>query len=733
MKNIKIFVYLIFIVIFTSFVSSTILLDSTEILNELKNLINESENLIKPYYVSNVPELNNYWSEFYSIQNESKIKYNIFKDNETLELDEIIDLDFTKEELEKSITLIKSLNDLEKAFTDRPASINSNKGFEITINEQSLTENGRNRLRVEYDRKSSTVYLLMSNELQGQTLADGTSGLGLGAAMMNVMSSDYCEKVKSGDQIINLYYLNRTKKSNNVIKGEAEDLALDWAGVTSFWDLLKNYNTFSGKSEVFTILGNTTNIENVTYGVEFERNFYFNFIDAGVQNFESEYSYCYINSKTVKCNKVEYYDLNNNLINLEKVEYGKSAESFFPEDLEGYTFKGWNSSLNKITSDLKVSPIYERTEYKVIFKDYNGTILNQQDVFYGEDAIPPKSPIREGYNFLKWDINYTNVKTNLTILAVYEEIKYVYEINNTNNNISISIDKNISSYQINLSELINSTGQGSIPRITINASNANNISVNIPATNITSSNISWNGIIEAPKKIDVIIPTIEGKSRTQSIAIKIGFNDGKLIFSNAVRLLFPNETGKKIAYFSEGNFNEIKNICGEDNQTWVDLNLNGGIEECYINNGSDLVVWTKHFTEFVTYTESDLPKTGGGSSGSSSSSSSSSSKGFGSSSLNCNSLWVCSDWSNCTNNLQKRICQDSNNCLIPDIKKPIEMRDCNSSSKKIISLNNPIKTGIGLGAIIGLNKETYGILFLGLFLLLSFSIILFFKKSKTFK
>ncbi len=724
MKNIQIIVYLIFIVIFTSFVSSS---SSTEILNQLKNLIDESENLIKPYYVSNVPELNDYWNEFYSKQNEARRIYNLLKDELILEMsEEEIALFRNIDELNNSINLIKSLNDLEKAFTDRPASINSNKGFEITINEQSIGGGG-NRLRAEYDRESSIVYLLMSNELQGQSFYSGTSGLGLKTAMMNIMSSEYCYQVKSGNKTINLYYSNGTKKSNSEIENEAQNLALSWAGVGALGAISTKYNTLLGKSEIFTIIGKTKD------GIGFERNFYFSFIDAGVQNFESEYSYCYIDSKTVKCNKVEYYDLENNLIYLEKVEYTKSAKSFFPENLEGYMFKGWNSSLNNIISDIKVSPIYERTKYKVIFKDYNGTILNQQDVFYGEDAIPPRSPIREGYNFLKWDINYTNVKTNLTILAVYEEIKYVYEINNTNNNISISIDKNISSYQINLSELINSTGQGSIPRITINASNANNISVNIPATNITSSNISWNGIIEAPKKIDVIIPTIEGKSRTQSIAIKIGFNDGKLIFSNAVRLLFPNETGKKIAYFSEGNFNEIKNICGEDNQTWVDLNLNGGIEECYINNGSDLIVWTKHFTEFVTYTESDLPKTGGGSSGSSSFSSSSSSKGFGSSSLNCNSLWVCSDWSNCTNNLQKRICQDSNNCLIPDTKKPIEMRDCNSSSKKIINLNNPIKTGIGLGAVIGLNKETYGILFLGLFLLLSFSIILFFKKSKTFK
>ncbi|MDD4563539.1 MAG: hypothetical protein PHF09_01520, partial [Candidatus Nanoarchaeia archaeon] len=355
MKNIQIIVYLIFIVIFTSFVSSS---SSTEILNQLKNLIDESENLIKPYYISNVPELNDYWNEFYSKQQLSKIRYDFFKNNETLldSLEYVSQLETFKQELENKINLIQSLNDLEKAFTDRPASINFNKGFEITINEQSIGGGG-NRLRAEYDRESSIVYLLMSNELQGQSFYSGTSGLGLKTAMMNIMSSEYCYQVKSGNKTINLYYSNGTKKSNSEIENEAQNLALSWAGVGALGAISTKYNTLLGKSEIFTIIGKTKD------GIGFERNFYFSFIDAGVQNFESEYSYCYIDSKTVKCNKVEYYDLENNLIYLEKVEYTKSAKSFFPENLEGYMFKGWNSSLNNIISDIKVSPIYERTKY----------------------------------------------------------------------------------------------------------------------------------------------------------------------------------------------------------------------------------------------------------------------------------------------------------------------------------------------------------------------------------
>ena len=183
MKAIKFFISLTLILIFISFVNS----DSIKILNELKSVIDESESLVKPYYVSNVPELNAYWNSFYSTQNKAKTiydnAYNLLESGIELDIDEELDLEleliFQKEDLEKKINLIKDLNDLEKAFTDRLASKNSNKGFEITINDQSITTNGANRLRAEYDRESSAVYLLMSKYLQSQSFLKGTSGLGL--------------------------------------------------------------------------------------------------------------------------------------------------------------------------------------------------------------------------------------------------------------------------------------------------------------------------------------------------------------------------------------------------------------------------------------------------------------------------------------------------------------------------------------------------------------------------
>lgn len=58
----------------------------------------------------------------------------------------------------------------------------------------------------------------------------------------------------------------------------------------------------------------------------------------------------------------------------------------------------------------------------VIFKDYDGTVLKEEKIKKGEDATAPNKPSRDGYRFIKWDTVFENVKVNITVTAVYEEI-----------------------------------------------------------------------------------------------------------------------------------------------------------------------------------------------------------------------------------------------------------------------------------------------------------------------
>ena len=65
-----------------------------------------------------------------------------------------------------------------------------------------------------------------------------------------------------------------------------------------------------------------------------------------------------------------------------------------------------------------------KASYDVIFQDFNGDILGKGTVKYNSNAYPPPNPTRDGYTFLKWDKDFTNVTEDLTITATYKPNQY---------------------------------------------------------------------------------------------------------------------------------------------------------------------------------------------------------------------------------------------------------------------------------------------------------------------
>jgi len=193
--------------------------------------------------------------------------------------------------------------------------------------------------------------------------------------------------------------------------------------------------------------------------------------------------------------------------------------------------------------------------------------------------------------------------------------------------VTVTVDGDIEA-TIDVSSFINDDGDGDIPKITINSDDAE---VDIPTTKVTGPS-GWNGIIAAPTVTTVTLPDISGETLTTSAAIEIGYSSDKLSFDNAVRILLPGQAGKRAGYSRPGTaFTEITSICSSDSQAAGDaLGADG---ECKIDVGLDLVIWTKHFTKFVAYTQTT-------NSTSTSSSSSSSNSGGGTSNPNAP---VCSD------------------------------------------------------------------------------------------
>ncbi|HKC78899.1 MAG TPA: hypothetical protein VKB83_02260, partial [Nitrosopumilaceae archaeon] len=146
----------------------------------------------------------------------------------------------------------------------------------------------------------------------------------------------------------------------------------------------------------------------------------------------------------------------------------------------------------------------------------------------------------------------------------------------------------------------------------------------ILSPNITISGpISWNSVVNLPTAqatSSVPLPTQAGVTNTVTKSIEVGSGSTTLTFNKAVRIVFVGNAGQHVGYYNSVTpFTEITTTCNDNTQSTNDGLPAGG--NCKINIGSDLVVWTKHFTGFATWTSST--------SSTSSSSSSSATGGLG--------------------------------------------------------------------------------------------------------
>ncbi|MGI6434174.1 MAG: fibronectin type III domain-containing protein [Syntrophomonadaceae bacterium] len=144
------------------------------------------------------------------------------------------------------------------------------------------------------------------------------------------------------------------------------------------------------------------------------------------------------------------------------------------------------------------------------------------------------------------------------------------------------------------------------------------VRVEIPAATTVKAPAGWDGTINVPTvqaNSSVAVTPDKGKTATVKAVIEVGFGDIPLTFSQAVKLIIPDQAGREVGYYRDGVFTKITRVCGENSQAWADANIPEG-GDGKIDEGNDLVIWTKHFTKFVTYVQSSSGSNGGGGSGS---------------------------------------------------------------------------------------------------------------------
>ncbi len=146
------------------------------------------------------------------------------------------------------------------------------------------------------------------------------------------------------------------------------------------------------------------------------------------------------------------------------------------------------------------------------------------------------------------------------------------------------------------------------------------VSVYLPSgTQITASS-SWSGQINFPQPTTAAIPDSSVNAvNSFSKAFDLGVASSNLLFDRPIKIVIFGEAGNinSVGYIRNGEsaFNSIDTVCN----TPTDNSNISGYGECKTTVGSDLVIWTKHLTKFVTYNHSvNVITSGSGSSSSNS-------------------------------------------------------------------------------------------------------------------
>ncbi|NLC48590.1 MAG: DUF5011 domain-containing protein [Tenericutes bacterium] len=119
--------------------------------------------------------------------------------------------------------------------------------------------------------------------------------------------------------------------------------------------------------------------------------------------------------------------ITNTVISNQTIEVGKDAKIPDEPIHDGCNFVGWytegdvkTDNFTNITSDITVYSKCDWKYFKVTFYDtVSKSNIDTQSVKYGEDAIAPAIPTHANYSFDGWSREYVNVKSNITVNAVY--------------------------------------------------------------------------------------------------------------------------------------------------------------------------------------------------------------------------------------------------------------------------------------------------------------------------
>ena len=114
------------------------------------------------------------------------------------------------------------------------------------------------------------------------------------------------------------------------------------------------------------------------------------------------------------------------VLKTEKVKHGSAVTAPEVPKKDGKTFIKWDTDFSNVTSDLTINAVYDVDTFTVTFKD-GEKVLEIQTVEYEAAATAPDtarlSP-PEGMHFAEWDKDFSKVTEDIEVSAVYELNEY---------------------------------------------------------------------------------------------------------------------------------------------------------------------------------------------------------------------------------------------------------------------------------------------------------------------
>lgn len=131
-------------------------------------------------------------------------------------------------------------------------------------------------------------------------------------------------------------------------------------------------------------------------------------------------------SKTYRINFIDFYG---DIVSSHLLEEGSLIDYPELDDVEGYDFISWDYNEVYAIEDVDISAVYEIKKFNVRFYDYFNELIDEQIVNYGSNAVAPNLSNYDYLEFVSWDKDFTNVKRNLEVKAIYKIANNDYEIN----------------------------------------------------------------------------------------------------------------------------------------------------------------------------------------------------------------------------------------------------------------------------------------------------------------